>query len=646
MNLDSITSSEQKRQGFYRQFGTVFIPLTILLIIISVAMYFIQGGAQRGLLSSQVDADLDSGYKTVQSKLSAAVVDVHYLAGESELNAYLSEPLDERRSGVVNTLVFLMQEDPAYDRLSVYTEDGVESLRVTKGAALLDETGKTVSLPDDQLAALRSLEPAQVSLTAAAGGGAASSSGVLRFAAPVKSQDGRLMGAVVLDYVFQGASILPEEGAGSLVVLALLDGSGNWLTIQGDVGENSYTGRPFGTTFSQDWQEISTSPAGQFASDAGIFSFRTFDPQQVLSAPEKVALVGAGPAQAYPWHLVAFIPQSLVAVEVNDVLQGILVTDLPLLVAILIVSVVLGHAWSVREQADNAMSLTERVFESTSEGIMVTDSKSNILSVNKGFTAITGYLPAEAVGKTPRILKSGQHDDHFYRQMWEALRLKGFWQGEIWNRHKDGTLYPQWLRIRAMEDERRANIYYVAVFNDISERKQAERQMDYLTTHDTLTRLPNRSLFQNQLGHAIAVARRNRLHLAVLIIDLDNFKEINEIFGHALGDRVLQETANRLRMCLRESDTVARIGGDEFCVVLENLYDRENAIIAVERILNTLAAPYQLGEETRSVTASIGISIFPDDAEDVDQLMKFADTAMYQGKAQGKDNYYFYSEQS
>ena len=300
---------------------------------------------------------------------------------------------------------------------------------------------------------------------------------------------------------------------------------------------------------------------------------------------------------------------------------------------------------SQRRRAEESLRLAAKVFENTQEGVMVTDANSRILSVNKAFTVITGYAEADVIGKSPAILSSGRHDANFYQALWQTLVEKGAWQGEIWNRSKTGEVYPEWLAISTVHDDRGGVVNYVGVFSDISQIKHSEAQLEHLAHHDPLTDLPNRVLFQSRLGHAIHVARRHEQRLGLLFLDMDGFKNINDSLGHPAGDELLQAIARRMTEHLRAVDTLARLGGDEFVILLENLRDSREAAIVAQNVLSLLLKPFPLeaGQEV-FIGASIGISLFPDDADDATQLVRNADAALYQAKAQGRNTYRFYTE--
>lgn len=306
-----------------------------------------------------------------------------------------------------------------------------------------------------------------------------------------------------------------------------------------------------------------------------------------------------------------------------------------------------GTLWMVeditqRMEAEENQRLAAKVFDSSVEGILITDANSRIVTVNQAFTAITGYGIEEAVGKTPAILSSGKHAEDFYQQMWASLKEAGQWHGEIWNRRKNGETYLEWLTISAVKNDMGETTNYVAVFSDITTRKLAEERLNYLANHDALTGLPNRILFLERLALALAHAHRNHKMAAVMFFDLDRFKIVNDTLGHASGDELLQEVAKRVSCCLREDDTVARQGGDEFTVILEGLGDERDVAPIAQKIIDALAKPVDLGGQEVFVTASIGISVYPNDGSDAQTLVKNADAAMYRAKDLGKNNYQFF----
>jgi diguanylate cyclase (GGDEF)-like protein/PAS domain S-box-containing protein len=288
-------------------------------------------------------------------------------------------------------------------------------------------------------------------------------------------------------------------------------------------------------------------------------------------------------------------------------------------------------------------NLLRKVFHSTTEGMIVTDTNANIVLVNEAFSTVTGYRPEELLGQNPRILKSGRQSDSFYVELWEGLNEAGRWQGEIWNRRKDGEIYLESLSISAVRNEKGEITNYIGVYTDITARKQEEQRLQFLATHDPLTELPNRILFQDRLNQSLARAQRNRRLVGVLFIDLDGFKSINDTFGHVKGDRLLQVVGKRLVGSVRHSDTVARVGGDEFTGLLEDLTNVQSAASVAKKILESFQRPFLVNGQEISISVSIGISIYPIDGGTAEILLRKADVALYRAKARGKNRYQFHS---
>ncbi len=297
-------------------------------------------------------------------------------------------------------------------------------------------------------------------------------------------------------------------------------------------------------------------------------------------------------------------------------------------------------AWGVK--ADLEMQLAATVFDASSNAIVITDTRNRIIAVNAAFCEITGYADTEAIGQTPTILSSGRHDASFYKAMWNSLSDTGVWIGEVWNRRKDGEIYAEWLTINTVKNSRGEITHYVAIFSDITEHKQTEEHVRHLAHYDALTDLPNRTLFNDRLGQALIQAHRNRCKAAVMFLDLDRFKVINDTLGHSVGDLLLQEAALRLKGCVREGDTVSRQGGDEFVVLLPEIADEEDVYAVAQKLLNAIAQSFMLDGHELHVSASIGVSFYPNDGADAETLMKNADVAMYRAKEMGRNNYQFY----
>ena len=282
----------------------------------------------------------------------------------------------------------------------------------------------------------------------------------------------------------------------------------------------------------------------------------------------------------------------------------------------------------------------------TAEAIIITDAGARIVYVNHSFTKVTGYTLKDVAGKTPRMLHSGRQAAGFYARMWRDLDASGKWQGEIWNRRKNGEIYPEWLSITAVRNGAGKVENYLAIFSDITLRKREEQELYDLATHDALTGLPNRSLFSEQFRQAMARAKRAGHLVGLLYLDLDRFKPVNDRLGHECGDKLLRTAAKRLRALVREDDTVARLGGDEFAVMLEHLSRPRDAVPTAKKVLRALNRQYLLEGHKASITASVGIAVYPLDGVDAGILLKRADRAMYRAKKGRGNEYRFWGDPS
>jgi len=307
-----------------------------------------------------------------------------------------------------------------------------------------------------------------------------------------------------------------------------------------------------------------------------------------------------------------------------------------------------GSIWvyadiTARKEAEEKLRLSATVLEHIADAVMVVDIEGVIVAVNPAFTQITGYAEADALGKHSSLTRSERHDPAFYQAMQDELIASGFWRGELWRRRKNGEIYLEWLTLSAVRDTNALTTHYVGVSRDITEVKQAQEKLDHLAHHDPLTALPNRLLFHDRLQHALLRTARSAEQLAILFIDLDRFKNVNDTLGHHIGDELLQQVAAQLAARLREGDTLARLGGDEFIVLLENVDGQYGATQVAEKLVGMFEQPFLVASHELFVTCSVGVSLYPDDAQDLNMLIRNADVAMYQAKARGRNGYRFYA---
>ena len=329
----------------------------------------------------------------------------------------------------------------------------------------------------------------------------------------------------------------------------------------------------------------------------------------------------------------------------NGQQRDVLMMTAPLGKALEGLHVVILYDITDRKKSEEKVQLATSIFMNASEGIMMTDDQGHIIEVNGAFTRITGYPREEVVGKTPRLLRSGRHAAGFYETMWQTITTNGYWSGEIWNRRKNGEVYPESITITAVRDAAGQTQNYVALFTDITTLKLHQQQLEHVAHHDALTSLPNRVLLADRLRQAMLQSQRRDLPLAVVYLDLDGFKGINDQYGHDVGDDLLVALSQRMALVLRDGDTLARVGGDEFVAVLVDLKDAHDFTPIIERLLGACAESMVVRDISMHVSASIGIALYPQDGTDAEQLLRHADQAMYLAKGAGKNRYQLYDVQ-
>jgi len=298
-----------------------------------------------------------------------------------------------------------------------------------------------------------------------------------------------------------------------------------------------------------------------------------------------------------------------------------------------------------RRKTEQALKLAYEAIRQSGEGVFIVDAEQRVVSVNPAFETMTGFSAQEAVGKAPEFFALGRHDTSFLRDVREALQKHGHWQGEVWSRRKHGDFFLVWLGVSAVDDDKGQPQFYIYIFSDMTERKAAQEKIEFLAHHDALTGLPNRLLLRDRMELAMAKANRMKSRVAMIFLDLDRFKTINDSLGHPIGDALLREVVERLKACVRESDTISRQGGDEFVVLLDDIHDTDAVARVADKIHLHMAEPFLLEGHTLMTSFSMGVAMFPDDGDDFDVLMQKADTAMYHAKAAGRNAHRFFTEE-
>jgi diguanylate cyclase (GGDEF)-like protein/PAS domain S-box-containing protein len=598
--------------------------------------------------------------KVVTHNLQQLIVDLGLLTESQYLQDYLEDASPRNTARLEKDFINLAKQTALYDQIRIIDRSGRERIRINFNngkpqAVALDQLQdkstryyfrESIRLPPGHIY----LSP--LDLNVENGVIEQPFKPMIRVATPLfDPRHKQTTGVLVLNFL--AARLLNQfqeamtESWGSAMIL---NREGYWLYSPkhedewGFMRGNTDT---FATRYPLSWTSLLNSNSGNVRTQEGLFTFTTLRPSVI--APRPSANVHK---DAMLWRLVSRVaPDELAFSFWRSVREHSAVT-LWLLLLTALLSFLL--AWLRTNNIVKSNALTAAVakqrqaataFNNTMEAIIITDSEHKIIAVNQAYSKITGYESDEVIGKTPRLHQSKQYDEAFYQNLWHTVAHSGHWQGEIWNRRKDGQLYPAWENISVVRDERGQISNYVSVFSDISSIKQTEARLSQLAHHDALTGLANRLAFNLNLEQALERAKRHHHKVALLFLDLDRFKLINDTLGHASGDSMLRIIAERLKHSVRAEDMVARIGGDEFTIVLEEITQTNDAATLAQKLIRAIAEPMQLNDQEIVITTSIGLSIYPDDANTAADLAKAADAAMYRAKARGRHTFEFYTSE-
>jgi diguanylate cyclase (GGDEF)-like protein/PAS domain S-box-containing protein len=644
--------------GFWRQFTTFFLPVAAILGIAFATFHYQDFASEREKALLQAQTSVDHARRSVSRDFDAVVSDLQVLAEGHDLRALASRPGDpELRAVVARDFIGFARNKRVYDQVRYLDASGQEVVRVDwnrgKPAAvpevrLQDKSGRYY-FRDALKLSRGGIYVSALDLNVEHGGIETPYKPMIRFATPVMDDQGRKQGVLVLNYL--GARLIDNLRSSMDVGLGtgmLVDNRGYWLFGPDPGLEWGFMfsdGRRFPDMYPRVWTDISAGDSGQLLESLGLFTFVTIYPLQEVAA----YLEGtgghdvAGPAEQKFWKVISFLDSSAFASASRRRAETGLVLYLVLMGLWAVASTQIARLRSAGERSRNLITRLSSVVEQTSDIVYITDRRGVIEYINPSFERITGYGADEAVGRDPRLLKSGEHDRAFYQRMWKTIAAGESYQDVVTNRTKDGTLYYEQKTITPLKDRHGRTTHYVSTGKDITEQMLAQERLYHLAFHNPLTDLPNRNLFRDRLSRAAAHAHRAGHLIALLFLDLDHFKNVNDSLGHEAGDRLLEEVARSLQESVRESDTVAHVGGDEFAIILDEVHHVEQVAMVAEKILAALKRPFALNGTELFVGASIGIVLYPTDESDIDQLIKAADTAMYRAKELGRNRYVFYS---
>lgn len=642
--------------GFLR----FFVPLISFFCLIIVFNFTIDVLYEKELLLAKQQQQTQMSLQSLQRDITGIVRELRYMVGSDSLQRYIysRDPRQTRRAAA--DIANFAQRMDRYDQIRWLDADGMERLRVdhrdgktriVPAAELQDKSARyyykeAIVLPPG------SIYVSPLDLNIEHGAVEEPHRPMLRFATPTVDAQGMTNGLVIFNYQ---ASIMLDNFAATLhtprTELALLNAQSYWFYSSADNPAWAFMfdrDERFAKHKPLVWQEIESHTEGMLDSQDGLYTYTSFAAadfsMKLDSGDSKQHTARLAPLNRERWIIVTYTPQSAMSAINDKHFNNYVVLLLLSFIVLALLSWRNARADLEKALLLDRLGLHATVMENATNGVMITDRDNRIVSVNNAFTELTGYTEDEVIGKDPSILASDKHDETYFANMWLGLEERGHWEGELWNRHKNGELYPEWVSITSVLDHNGELSNYIGIFSLLSEQKSTEARLRELANSDSLTGLINRNLFMDRVTQALAAAMRSNYFTAILFLDLDGFKPINDSLGHLVGDAVLRDIARRMQESVRGSDTVARFGGDEFVILLTGLKDVDEAGTVAGKLIETVSRPLVFSGVECRVGVSIGIAISPADAVSADALIKCADVAMYAAKEGGRGRFRFYRD--
>lgn len=648
------------RKNFSPQILILFLPAAFL--VVAIAAFSFQSEKKKEFTANSINERtvVTLGKGAIEFTPKNISTDLSFVAQHSALKNLLEKPTPEALNNFSQDLLYFSKSRTHYNKIRWIDETGMERVRIDfrDGQPSIAPTEQLQNKKgSDDFTEVSKLKPGEIhvsplDLNTQHGQIETPYKPILRIGTPVTNSHGNKRGIIVIDYL--GSQMIARFNSATLASgnhTMLLNHDGYYLKSPHPEDEWGFMLKRDDLSVAQShpaaWQRISKEDQGQFLDTDGLWTFDTVYPLKNFSGNEALgAAYGMLQPQNYQWKVVTRLSPDMLFANTNTLYKHVLS------VVILLLGLLLGGSWKLvrthaRNQiAENELRISAVAFESQ-EAMFITDADRIIQRVNKAFIETTGFSAEEAVGQKPSILKSGRHNAAFYQMIHETLLHNDFWQGEIWNRRKNGEIYPEWQTISVVRGANGQVTHYISAFSDITKRKEAEEKIHELAFYDPLTQLPNRRLMLDRLHQALALSARNGRQGALLFVDIDNFKNLNDTKGHAVGDLLLTEASKRLRSCIRENDTAARLGGDEFVVLVEGLdADEQAAALQAEtigaKILAALGQTYIINDREYHSTASIGVTLFRGATKTVEEMLKRAGVALYQAKTDGRNAVRFF----
>lgn len=613
------------------QFLRLFLPSALLFgLLITALQYHSYAIARQGLLVSQTHS-VQLVADAITRDVEAVTDDLRTLARSSGLRRFMAAPSEESRQAAEQELAAFARYKRLYADISYVNLDGKVRLSASNNGAVQPPHPTLLTtaqrLPADAIA----VSPLTLTTDAAN-----SPQPVFQFAMPVRDADQELHGVLIATY--DGPHLLASLNrllAQEPETEFMIAGDGEWLQHTGaHQGWASPVTERFADAYPDAWRHMLAADAGQFRTEQGLFTFTTIHPPDVTGSQNT--------RNGQFWKIGSYIDNQMLVAAATARFWRAALLYLVLLIPIAFACRHISRLIQARQRSGQRVRELGAVVEQSHDMVFITDADGRIRYTNPRFTDITGYSRAEVIGRTPSLLRSGRHDEAFYHRLWDTIRRGQAFESVIVNRKKNGELSHLQMTISPLSNSSGIS-GYVATGKDITGQVQSQERLLKLAFHHPLTGLPNRALFRDHLHEASVRAKRSGHHAAVLFIDLDRFKKVNDSLGHQAGDELLKQVAQRLRGAVREMDTVAHLGGDEFTVLLDDILQPAQVQAVAAKLLELFDTPFTVNERELYIGASIGIAIFPHDSDNVEKLMEQADTAMYQAKRAGRGRYQFYS---
>ncbi|PKM43836.1 MAG: hypothetical protein CVV05_13360 [Gammaproteobacteria bacterium HGW-Gammaproteobacteria-1] len=640
---------------YFKVFALAFLP--IFLVVSLAVAYLDYRDHQLGLdkIRSAELSQIVPPAQLLNRDIDSVLSDLMILAHADELARYVAQPDRQARQRVERLFALFSREKRIYDQIRYLDDTGMERVRinfhggtatVTPPEELQDKSARYYFTEVRRLNA-GTVFVSPLDLNVEHGALEVPHKPMLRFATPVFGAHGERHGVVVLNYL---AGNMLERARSQLAGGAgmLLDGDGYWLfgpEPGKEWGRDLNHGATFAAEHPRAWAAMQAEPAGQLLIDDALFTYRMIIPLaesgtgDLKGRNDMVFHALNGGARAYHWYLISYLsPQhltELLAVQSHDYLSIYLFSLLLFMMLAASYAYVRVH----QRLAERNIRLAAMVMDVTRDGVVIADQEKRIISINHAYSALTGRTHMDVIGKDLRAVHGELYDDEHCTEIWRGVEENEIWQGEAWLRHKDGEFVPLVTMLGMAVDGQRRCRNFVEIMSDISALKSKEQNLQRLAYHDALTGLPNRYLFEDRLAMAVAAATRDNGRVAVVYVDLNDFKPINDQYGHDTGDRVLREAGRRLRQaCLRSTDTVARLGGDEFAIILQDIDSPRMVEELIHRLHLALREPLALATVELTISASIGYGLYPEAGTDAETVLQAADRAMYREKMRAREN--------